>query len=366
MEVQQREVRLLEVIQRAVQLNASDIHITAGAKPSIRVDGKIKPLEEFPVMVPDITQKLAYSVMTEKHRKKLEDRGQVDFSFGIKDIGRFRANVFFQRNTIAMALRRLPYKIRTVQELGLSENVLELCHKSMGLVLVTGPTGSGKSTTLAAMIDYINQNFPSHIITIEDPIEYIFNHKKCIVNQREIEQDVHTFAEALRAALREDPDVILVGEMRDMETVEIALRAAETGHLVFGTLHTNTAISTITRIVDIFPPEQQEQVRVQLSFALQGVISQRLIPKVGGGRALAYELLIPNVGIRNLIRENKLQQIYSLMQSGQLETGMQTMNQSLAKLYRSGAITLEDAMKISPDPKELDRILKGGRAGLNA
>ncbi len=357
-EVQNREVRLIEIIHRAVQLNASDIHITVGTKPAIRVDGKIKLLEEFPVMVPDATQKLAYSVMTEKHRKKLEEKGQVDFSFGIKDVGRFRANVFFQRNTVAMALRRLPYKIRTVQELGLSENVLDLCHKSMGLVLVTGPTGSGKSTTLAAMIDYIDRNFPYHIITIEDPIEYLFSHKKSIVNQREIEQDVYTFSEALRAALREDPDVILVGEMRDMETVEIALRAAETGHLVFGTLHTNTAISTITRIVDIFPPEQQEQIRVQLSFTLQGVISQRLLPKIGGGRVLAYELLVPNVGIRNLIRENKLQQIYSLMQSGQLESGMQTMNQSLANLYNGGAITLEDALKVSPDQKELERMLK--------
>jgi twitching motility protein PilT len=207
------------------------------------------------------------------------------------------------------------------------------------------------------MINYICQNFPYHIITIEDPIEYLFRHQKSIVNQREIEQDVQTFSEALRAALREDPDVILVGEMRDMETVEIALRAAETGHLVFGTLHTNTAISTITRIVDIFPPEQQEQIRVQLSFALQGVISQRLLPKIGGGRVLAYELLIPNVGIRNLIRENKLQQIYSLMQSGQLESGMQTMNQSLLKLYKSGLITLDEAMRASPDIKEFERMV---------
>ena len=257
-----------------------------------------------------------------------------------------------------MALRRLPSRIPKINELGLTEKVLELCHKKMGLILVTGPTGSGKSTTIASMIDYINENMPYHIITIEDPIEYIFRHKKSIVNQREVGQDVHDFHDALKAALREDPDVIFIGEMRDLETTEIALKAAETGHLVFATLHTNTAISTITRIVDIFPPEQQEQVRVQLSFVLQGVISQRLLPKIGGGRVLAYELLIPNTAIRNLIRENKLQQIYAIMQSGQLESGMQTMNQSLFKLYTQGLITLEDALEASPDPRELERMLK--------
>ncbi len=352
-----KEVRLIDVIQRAVQMDASDIHITAGARPAVRVDGKITFLTDFPILTPDITQRMAYSVMTERHRKTLEEKGQVDFSFGVKEIGRFRANVFYQRSSVAVALRRLPYTVRSVKELGLSEKVLDLCHRKMGLVLVTGPTGSGKSTTLAAMINYINENFPSHIITIEDPIEYIFHHRKSIVNQREIDQDVHSFADALRAALREDPDVILVGEMRDRETIETALRAAETGHLVFGTLHTNTAISTITRIVDIFPAEQQEQIRVQLSFTLQGVISQRLLPKVGGGRVLAYELLIPNAGIRNLIRENKLQQIYSLMQSGQLESGMQTMNQSLFRLYKAGLITADEAVRASPDIKELERML---------
>ncbi|MCS7170982.1 MAG: PilT/PilU family type 4a pilus ATPase, partial [Aquificaceae bacterium] len=243
----------------------------------------------------------------------------------------------------------------------LTEKVLDLCHKSMGLVLVTGPTGSGKTSTLASLINYINQNFPHHIITIEDPIEYVFQHRKSIVNQREVGEDVHSFADALRAALREDPDVILVGEMRDLETIEIALRAAETGHLVFGTLHTNTAISTITRIIDVFPPEQQEQVRIQLSFVLQGVISQRLVPKIGGGKVLAYELMIPNTAIRNLIRENKLQQIYSIMQAGQAQTGMQTMNQSLYSHYKAGLISLEDAYKLSPDVKELERML--GRGG---
>ncbi len=352
------DVKLIDIVQKAVQLNASDIHITAGAKPCLRIDGKITPLIEYPTLTPEMTQRIAYSVMSEKHRKVLEERGQVDFSFGVKDIGRFRANVFVQRGSISSVFRRLPNKIMSVRELGLTEKVLELCHKSMGLVLVTGPTGSGKTTTLAAMINYINETFPHHIITIEDPIEYVFYHRKSIVNQREIGEDVHSFADALRAALREDPDVILVGEMRDLETIEIALRAAETGHLVFGTLHTNTAISTITRIIDVFPPEQQEQIRIQLSFVLQGVISQRLVPKIGGGRVLAYELMVPNTAIRNLIRENKLQQIYSIMQSGQAQTGMQTMNQSLYGHYRAGLISLEDAYKYSPDPKELEKMLE--------
>ena len=355
-----QSVKLIDILHKAVQANASDIHITAGARPSLRIDGKITQLAEYPILTPEMTQALAYSVMSERHRKTLEESGQVDFSFGIKDLARFRANVFYQRGSIAAVFRRLPNKIPNIKDLGLSNKVLEVCHKSMGLVLVTGPTGSGKTTTLAALINYINENFPYHIITIEDPIEYVFPHKKSIVNQREIGEDVYSFADALRAALREDPDVILVGEMRDLETIEIALRAAETGHLVFGTLHTNTAISTITRIIDVFPPEQQEQVRIQLSFVLQGVISQRLLPKIGGGRVLAYELMIPNTAIRNLIRENKLQQIYAIMQSGQAQTGMQTMNQSLYGLYRAGLISLEDAYKYSPDIKELERMIGKG------
>jgi twitching motility protein PilT len=356
--LQTQEIRLVEILHKAAALNASDIHITAGSRPVVRIDGKITPLMEYPILTPEMTQRLIYSVMSEKHRKQLEEKRQVDFSFSVKDVGRFRANVFFQRGSVAGAFRRLPNKIMTIDEIGLTKKVLELCHKSMGLILVTGPTGSGKTTTLAALINYINESIPLSHNNHRGPNRVcLFTTEKSIVNQREIGEDVDNFADALRAALREDPDVILVGEMRDLETIEIALRAAETGHLVFGTLHTNTAVSTITRIVDVFPPNQQEQIRIQLSFVLQGVISQRLVPKIGGGRVLAYELLIPNTAIRSLIRENKLQQIYSIMQSGQAETGMQTMNQSLANLYRSGLITLEDAFRYSPDVKELERML---------
>ena len=351
------EVYITNILESAVKKGASDIHITVGTPPRARIDGKLQPLEEFPVITPDMSKKLIFEIMKERYRKELEENGQVDFSFGIPGIGRFRVNAFYQRGTVAGVFRTLPLSIPNYKKLGLPDRIIDLCHKSMGLVLVTGPTGSGKSTTLAAMIDYILENFPHHVLTIEDPIEYLFKHKKGIINQREIGTDAPNFNQALRAALREDPDVIMVGEMRDVETIETALRAAETGHLVFGTLHTNTAISTINRIVDVFPPEKQDQIRVQLSFTLAGVISQRLVPKIGGGRVLAYELLIPNTAIRNLIRENKLQQVYALMQSGQARTGMKTMNQSLAELYKKNLITLEDAVRYSPDPVELAKLL---------
>jgi len=351
------EVYITSILEEAVKKGASDIHITVGTPPRMRVDGKIQIMDKFPVITPDTAKKLIFEIMRERYRKALEEDGQVDFSFGVPGIGRFRVNAFYQRGTVAAVFRSLPAKLPNYKELGLPERIIDLCHKSMGLVLVTGPTGSGKSTTLAAMIDYILENFPHHVLTIEDPIEYLFKHKKGIVNQREIGTDAPNFNQALRAALREDPDAIMVGEMRDTETIETALRAAETGHLVFGTLHTNTAISTINRIVDVFPPEKQDQIRIQLSFTLAGVISQRLVPKIGGGRVLAYELLIPNKAIRNLIRENKLQQVYALMQTGQAQTGMQTMNQSLAKLYKEGLITLEDAVRYSPDPVELAKLL---------
>ena len=361
MALQQKDVSFLtidEIARKALDMNASDIHITAGAPPTFRIDGHIRYITEYPTLYPRDTQQLIYSIMNEKQKRTFESEHEVDFSIGIKGIGRFRVNVFRQRGTVAAALRRIPYEIKPMEELGLIPSVKDLCHKSMGLVLVTGPTGSGKTTTLASMIDYINKNFPYHIITIEDPIEFLFPHRKSLVAQREVGTDTKSFANALKYALREDPDVILVGEMRDLETIKAALTAAETGHLVFGTLHTNTAVQTINRIINVFPPHEQEQVRTELSFVLQGVISQRLLPKIGGGRVLIHEVLIPTPGIRNLIRENKIHQIYGLMQSGQAGTGMQTMNQSLLKAIKEGLITIEDALRTSPDPRELERLLK--------
>jgi len=349
--------RIDEIAKTAVEMRSSDIHITAGVPPTIRVDGKLMPIPGYPPMTPKDTQEFVYSFMNEKQKKTFEEKKELDFSFGIKGIGRFRVNVFYQRGTVAAALRRIPYEIKPMEELGLIPKVKDLCHLSMGLVLVTGPTGSGKTTTLASMIDYINANFPHHIITIEDPVEYIYQHKKSVIAQREVGTDTDSFALALKYALREDPDVILVGEMRDLETIRAALTAAETGHLVFGTLHTNTAVQTINRIINVFPMEEQDQIRTELSFVLQGVISQRLLPKIGGGRVLIHEVLVPNTAIRNLIRENKIHQIYGLMQTGQAESGMQTMNQSLIKALRNKLITPEDALKTSPDPEELKRLM---------
>ena len=354
----ENKVSLDLIAQEAVKTGASDIHIIAGAPPSLRVDGKITYLTQFPVLLPRDTQALAYSIMNEKQRRTYEEYHEVDFSIGMKGIGRFRVNIYSQRGTVAAALRRLPYEIKPMEELGLISSVKELCHKSMGLVLVTGPTGSGKTTTLASMIDYIDSTFSYHIITIEDPIEYLFPHKKSVVSQREVGNDTEDFATALKYALREDPDVILVGEMRDLETIKAALTAAETGHLVFGTLHTNTAVQTINRIINVFPEHEQDQVRTELSFVIQGIISQRLLPRIGGGRVLIHEVLIPNTAIRNLIRENKIHQIYGLMQSGQAQSGMQTMNQSILKALREGLIQMEDALKASPEPQEIERLLK--------
>jgi twitching motility protein PilT len=352
-----KSFRIDEIAKEAVSRNASDIHITAGVPPTIRVDGGLVPLIGYPPMTPKDTQELIYSFMSERQKKTFEEKKELDFSFGIKGIGRFRVNVFYQRGTVAAALRRIPYEIKPMEELGLIPKVRDLCHLTMGLVLVTGPTGSGKTTTLASMIDYINTNFPHHIITIEDPIEYVYHHKKSVIAQREVGTDTDSFALALKYALREDPDVILVGEMRDLETIRAALTAAETGHLVFGTLHTNTAVQTINRIINVFPMEEQDQIRTELSFVLQGVISQRLLPKIGGGRVLIHEVMVPNNAIRNLIRENKIHQIYGLMQTGQAESGMQTMNQSLIKALQRRLITVEDALRISPEPEELKRLM---------
>ncbi len=343
-----------------VSKGGSDLHITIGSKPQIRVDGELNPLEEFPVLTPVDTKTLCYSILTENQKHKFEEDSELDFSFGIKGLSRFRGNLFYQRGSIAGVFRTIPYRIMSFEELGLPPVVAELADKTKGLILVTGATGSGKSTTLATIIDKINRERKEHIITIEDPIEFLHPHKNCIVNQREIGADSKTFQMALKHILRQDPDVVLVGELRDKETIEAALTIAETGHLCLATLHTNSAVQTISRIIDVFPPHQQPQVRAQLSFVLEGVLCQQLLPKVGGkGRVMAMEILVPNPAIRNLIREDKLHQIYSQMQMGQIKSGMQTMNQALAGLLQRRLISLEDAMIFSPDPEELKQLLSG-------
>ena len=311
------------------------------------------------------TKQLAYSVLTDAQKHRFEENLELDFSFGVKGLSRFRANIFNQRGAVGAVFRAIPYEIKSFEELGLPQIVKDLCAKPRGLVLVTGPTGSGKSTTLAAVIDKINKERHEHILTIEDPIEFLHNHKNCIVNQREVNADTRGFANALRTALRQDPDVVLVGEMRDLETIESALRIAETGHLTFATLHTNSAVSTINRIIDVFPPIQQAQVRAQLSLTLEGILCQTLLPKADGrGRALAMEILIPNAAIRNLIREDKVHQIYSMMQTGQDVHGMQTFNQSLATLFHKRMISRETAMQRTSNANELRALIERGQ-GIN-
>jgi twitching motility protein PilT len=305
------------------------------------------------------TKSLCYSILTDAQKHKFEENNELDLSFGVKGLSRFRGNVFMQRGAVAGAFRTIPFEIRTFQDLGLPEIVNDLVKRPRGLILVTGPTGSGKSTTLAAMVDRINSERYDHIITIEDPIEYLHGHKKCLINQREVNADTTSFKAALRYVLRQDPDVVLIGEMRDLETIEAALTVSETGHLTLATLHTNSAVQTINRIIDVFPPHQQEQIRVQLSFVLEGILSQQLIAKKSGkGRALAIELLVPNPAIRNLIREDKIHQVYSSMQTGQARYGMQTMNQSLVELYTKGHISYEDAVGRSPVPEEIITMLQ--------
>src|SRR5512139_2582844 len=327
------------------EMGGTDLHVTTNSAPQIRVDGKLRPLD-LPQLSAVETKQLAYSVLTDAQKHRFEENLELDFSFGIKGLARYRANVFMQRGAVAAAYRTIPYEIRGFKELGLPPVVATICDKPRGLVLVTGPTGSGKSTTLAPMLNKINNERHEHMITIEDPIEYLHPHKKCLVNQRELHADTHSFANSLRAALREDPDVVLIGEMRDLETIESALRIAETGHLTFGTLHTNSAAQTINRIVDVFPAHQQPQVRAQLSFVLEGIMCQSLLPKASGsGRVLAMEIMIPNSAIRNLIREDKIHQIYSTMQTGQEKFGMQTFNQALATLYHTRQITIDAAMQ---------------------
>jgi twitching motility protein PilT len=345
------------MLKELIARGGSDLHITTNTPPQIRIDGKLVALD-MPSLNPIETKQLCYSVLTETQKHKFEEENELDLSFGVKGLSRFRGNVFVQRGAVAGVFRTIPFKILTFEELGVPPIVAELAHKPRGLIIVTGPTGSGKSTTLASIIDKINTERHEHIVTIEDPIEYLHPHKNCLVNQREVGSDTRGFKQALKYVLRQDPDVVLVGEMRDLETIEAALTLAETGHLCFATLHTNSCVQTINRIVDVFPPYQQTQIRAQLSFVLEGVLSQTLIPKAtGNGRVLALEVMVPNPAIRNLIREDKLHQIYSQMQVGQEKFGMQTMNQSLFNLHQRRLITLEEALGRSTDPDELKQML---------
>ena len=351
---------LYELLSMMIEKNASDLHITTGSAPRFRIDGKLMHIDE-PPLTPADTKSVCYSILTDAQKHKFEENNELDLSFGIKGLSRFRGNIFMQRGAVAGAFRTIPFGIRGFKELGVPEIVNELVKKPRGLILVTGPAGSGKSTTLAAMVDRINSERYDHIITIEDPIEYLHTHKKCLINQREVNADTTSFKTALRHVLRQDPDVVLIGEMRDLETIEAALTVSETGHLTLATLHTNSAVQTINRVIDVFPPHQQEQIRVQLSFVLEGILAQQLIPKKSGqGRVLAVELLVPNPAIRNLIREDKIHQIYSMMQTGQSKFGMQTMNQSLFDLYSKGLLSYEDAIGRSTIPDELIQVIEKG------
>jgi twitching motility protein PilT len=356
---------LQALLKAMTDKGASDLHITAGSPPRLRIDSELVRLQTEP-LTPVDTKTLCYSVMNDAQKLRFEEDLEIDFSFGIRGMARFRANVYLQQSCVAGAFRIVPYQIIPLEDLGLPAVVTELCDKPRGLVLVTGPTGSGKSTTLASMIDRINTKTRGHIVTIEDPIEFQHQHKNCLINQREIGRDSQSFKRALKYILRQDPDVVLIGEMRDLETIEAAMTIAETGHLAFGTLHTNNAIQSINRIVDVFPAHAQSQIRSVLSFVLEGVVTQMLIPKASGsGRALAAEVLVPNAAIRNLIREDKLHQIYSQMQIGQSKFGMQTMNQSLVDLYNRKVISLEECLGHSSEVDELKTMIlnSGGSLG---
>ncbi len=352
-------VSLEDLLREMEEKDATDLHITTGNPPRMRLHGELMPMKGIEPLTPSDTQRLCYSVMSDLQKKIFEEEHEVDFSFGIQGVARFRANVFKQRGAVAGTFRRVPYEALPLDKLGLPPVVNTFISKSKGLILVTGPTGSGKSTTLAAIIDRINESYYKHIITIEDPIEYLHAHKKCLVNQREVHSDTTSFARALRFVLRQDPDVVLVGEMRDLESMSAALTLAETGHLTFATLHTNSAVETINRIIDAFPAHQQPQIRAQLSFVIEGIVCQQLLPRADkSGLVLASEVLIPTPAIRNLIREEKLHQIYSVMQAGQIHHGMQTMNQSLARLYEKGLIEYEDAVAASPRQEEIIGMLR--------
>lgn len=344
-----------EMLKRMSELNASDLHLTAGSAPLYRVDGKLTPTNTERLS-PEQIYKLAYSIMNETQKKIFEQKKEVDFSFGVQNLSRYRANVFFQRGCCTCAIRQIPYVIKPLEELGLPPIVSKLTERPNGLVLVTGPTGSGKSTTLAAMVDKINNEREGHILTIEDPIEFVHKHKKCIINQREVHQDTNSFAAALRVALRQDPDVVLIGEMRDLETIQAALSIAETGHLTLATLHTNSAAQTINRIIDVFPSDQKATVRAQLSMVLEGIISQSLLPRIGGGRVLTCEILIATMAVRALIRDDKVHQMQGIIEIGQ-KYGMQTMNSELQRLYQRRIISKKDALGRSPDPEQLAKII---------
>jgi twitching motility protein PilT len=361
----EHQLSLSDLLKKLIEMGGSDLHLTTNTPPQVRVHGELRPLDGYKALTSADTKQLAYSVLTDAQKHRFEESLELDFSFGVRGLSRFRANLFNQRGAVGAVFRAIPYEIKTFETLGLPAVVSKLCDKPRGLILVTGPTGSGKSTTLAAMLDKVNRERHEHIVTIEDPIEFLHNHKSCIVNQREVGSDTKGFAEALRTALRQDPDVVLVGEMRDLETIESALRIAETGHLTFATLHTNSAASTINRIIDVFPSTQQAQIRAQLSLVLEGILCQSLLPRADGrGRAAALEILVPNNAIRNLIREDKVHQIYSMMQTGQDKYGMQTFNQSLATLYHKRLITLDVATQRSSNPEELRDLIEHG-SGIN-
>jgi twitching motility protein PilT len=361
-----RAVRSIDdLLENMVARGASDLHVTVGAQPTVRVMGQLERLHEFDRLMPDEAQRLLYRILSTEQQKHLEIKRQIDVSYSIPGLARFRVNVYFQRESLGAAFRMIPVELKTLAALGMPKAISELGEKPRGLVLVTGPTGSGKSTTLAALIDEINESRADHIMTIEDPIEFLHRHKRCIVNQREIGPDATSFAEALRGALRQDPDVILLGEMRDLETISTALTAAETGHLVFATLHTQDAPSTVDRLIDVFPGAQQEQVRVQIAATLQGVVTQTLLPRRDGtGRVAAVEILLPDDAVRNLIRQAKVEQIYSVMQTG-TQRGMQTLEQHLAELVLTGVVAVDVALARSSRPDQLEGLLQRGGVDTN-
>lgn len=353
---------LPQLLKALIDQRGSDLHISTDSAPRLRIDGNLLPLD-LPALAPADSKSLCYSILTEEQRKEVETNKEIDLAFSVKGLARFRANIYHQKGHVGGVFRVIPFRIYSIEELNLPPVAKHLCTLPRGLVLVTGPTGSGKSTTLAAMVNHINDTRRDHILTIEDPVEFMHSHKNCMINQREVGSDTNSFSRALKSALRQDPDVVLVGELRDLETIALALTTAETGHLVFATLHTNSCVSTLTRIIDVFPPHQQLQVRTQLAMSLMGVISQMLLPAQNGGRVMSMEIMMPNKAIRNLIREDKLHQIYSIMQTGQQDSGMQTMNQSLLSMVERRLVSPELAMEKSPEPEELEELIeKKGRS----